>query len=155
MSIIAAHSDTSHTFLEVGSGREAGLDKQWIMATREAPEEREKGDQSSSSAPHIIRSQQATANVTTTNNFINCGQVVQLTGPNNTVIMTGNRVQLMQQTNQVQYSPPVQSRQTTTSQSTTTTTTGDPTRRCSESRDGLPIDDHNMCSVTYAQGEND
>lgn len=41
--------------------------------------------------------QQATANFTSTTNFVNVGQVIQISGDNNTVVMTGNEFHVTQQ----------------------------------------------------------
>ena len=45
--------------------------------------------------PHIT--QQATANFTSTTNFLNVGQVIQISGDHNTVVMTGNEFHVTQQ----------------------------------------------------------
>lgn len=71
-----------------------------FMAARDTSEQDRccKEDKNASSAHSDSNSMsQTSVNITTITNFINVGQVVHVGGSHNTVIMSGNQVQVMQQ----------------------------------------------------------
>ena len=117
------------------------------MATREGPEvkgERE-GDGSGASSSRVgpQSMSRATVNINTTTIFKNCGQIVQVGGSNNTVVMAGNRVHVMQENVHHPSPPPECHGHNSSQRHTAHDATGSPSSPHIESRDAL---------VTYAQG---
>lgn len=70
------------------------------MDERETPGEEERRSEEEhaySPSSDSGRASNMSVSITTTNNFINVGQIVHVSGTNNTVVLSGNQVQLAQQ----------------------------------------------------------